>query len=74
MSFSVFDLNVLSSSVNLLDVGGEDSSFGVVHFGDLAGVNFWSLDDLDLSDLNVLNGVDVRDFFADFLLNDFRGE
>ena len=72
--FSVNNSFGLSSSGDLLDVLGQDSKFGVVHFRKLSGIDLWSLDDLDLSDLDVLDWVNVGNFLGDFLLDDFRSE
>lgn len=73
-SFSVFDSDVLSSFVDFSDVLGEDSFFRVMHFSELALVDFGSLDDFDLSDLDVLDWINVGDFLGDLFLNNFRGE
>lgn len=72
--FSVFNFNVLSLSVDFLDILGKNSSFGVVHFGELGSINFWSLDDFNFSNFNVLYGVNVGDFLGDFLFDYFRSE
>lgn len=72
--FSVFDFNVLSLSVDFLDVLGKNSFFGVVHFSELGRVDFWSLNDFNFSNFNVLYGVDMGDFLGDFLFDYFRSE
>jgi hypothetical protein len=63
-----------SSSLNLGSGLGQNSLFGVVHFAKLVEINVRSLDDLDLSDLDVLDGVDGGDLLGDLLLNDLTGE
>jgi hypothetical protein len=45
-----------------------------MHFAQFVEVNVGSLDNFDLSDLNVLDGVNGRDLLGDFLLNDLTGE
>ena len=52
----------------------QDSFLRVVHFAELVEVNVRSLDDLDFSDLDVLDWIDRADLLGDFLLNDFTGE
>ena len=53
---------------------GEDSQLRVVHFRQLWGIDLWSLDDFDLSDLYVLHWVNVRDLLSDLLLNSLWSE
>jgi hypothetical protein len=53
---------------------GEDSFLGIVHFVKLVEIKVRSLDDFDLSDLDVLNGIDRTDFLGDLLFNDLTGE
>ena len=45
-----------------------------MEFGKLGIIYFGSLDNLDLSNSDVLDGVDGVDFSSDLLLNNFRGE
>lgn len=45
-----------------------------MHLSELVLINFWSLNDFDLSDFNVLNWINVRNFFGNFFLNNFRSE
>jgi len=45
-----------------------------VHFAELVEVDVGPLDDLDLSDLDVLDGVDGGDLLGDLLLDDLAGE
>lgn len=45
-----------------------------MHFTKLLRINLWSLDDLDLSDLDVLERIDGRDLFGNLLLNNLTGE
>ena len=73
-SFSIDDSFSLALFGDFFNVLGEDSFLWVVHFRKLGGIDFWSLDDFDFSYFNVLDGVNVRDFLGDFLLDDFRGE
>jgi hypothetical protein len=53
---------------------GENSLLGVVHFVELVVVHVGALDDLDLSDLDVLDGVDGRHLLGDLFLNGLAGE
>lgn len=62
------------AALNLGSSLGQDSLLGVVHLAKLIEVHVRSLDDLDLSDLHVLDGVDRRDFLGDLLLDDLTGE
>ena len=74
-SFSIDDFFDSSSLADFLgNVLVEDSLFWVVHFRKLGGIDFWSLDDFDLSDFNVLDWINMGDFLGDFLFNDIRGE
>ena len=76
----ILGLHVLLASglaPSSLDLGsglGEDSFFGVVHFAEFVEVDVGPLDDFDLSDLDVLDGVDGGDLLGDFLLDDLAGE
>ena len=45
-----------------------------MHFAELIEVNIGSLDDLDFSDLNVLDGVDGGNLLGDLLLDNLTGE
>ena len=62
------------STLNLLSCLGKNSSIGIVHIVELGVIDVGSLDDLDLSDLNVLDGVNRRDILGDLLLNNLAGE
>lgn len=73
-SFSIFNFDVLSLSVDFLDVLGKNSSFGVMHFSEFTRVNFWSLNNFNFSNFDVFDGVDMGDFLGDFLFNYFRSE
>lgn len=74
-SFSIDDFFDSSSLADFLgNVLVEDSLFWVVHFRKLGGIDFWSLDDFDLSDFNVLDWINMGDFLGDFLFNDIRSE
>ena len=63
-------------SLGLLSVVGfrEDSLIVVVEFSQLGVIDFGSLDDLNLSNSDILDGVDGVDFSGDFLLHNFGGE
>jgi hypothetical protein len=75
LSFSI-DLSggLAPSSLDLGGSLGKNSLLGIVHFAELVEINVGSLDDLDLSDLNVLDGVDGGDLLGDLLLNNLTGE
>lgn len=78
--YKIFSLHVGLTSVlalAALDLGsrlGQNSLLGVVHLAKLVEVDVGPLDDLDLSDLDVLDGVDGRDLLGDLLLDDLAGE
>ena len=64
-------------SLSSLDLGSsfsKDSFLRVVHFVKFVEIEIGSLNNFDLSDFNVLNGIDGADFFGDLLFNYFTGE
>ena len=69
-------LAISSLSLGLLSVVdlGQDSLVVIVEFGELGGVNLWPLDDLNLSNSDVLDRVDSVDFLGNLLLDNFGGE
>lgn len=75
--YKVFGLDVglagglASPALDLLGSLGEDSLLGVVHFAQLVEIDVGSLDDLDLSDLDVLDWINGGDLLGDLLLDDF---
>ena len=46
----------------------------IVHLVELLAVDLWALDDLDLADLNVLNGEDLASFALDLVVDNLSGE
>ena len=65
-----------SLSFSLFSVVGlwQNSFIVIMEFGKLGIIYFGSLDNLDLSNSDVLDGVDGVDFSSDLLLNNFGGE
>ncbi len=53
---------------------GKDSFLRVVHFVEFVEIKVRSLDDFDLSDFHVLDGIYGTDLFGDLLFNNFTGE
>jgi C1A family cysteine protease len=45
-----------------------------VHFSKFSGIDFWSLDDFNLSNSNALDWVNGGDFLGNLLFNSFTGE
>lgn len=62
------------ATLNLSSSFRQNSLLGVVHLAKLIEVDVRSLDNLDLSDLHVLDGVNRGDFFGDLLLDGLTGE
>ena len=78
--YKVFGLDIgltgglSTSALDLFGSLGENTLLGVVHLAQLVEINVGSLDNLDLSDLDVLDWIDGGDLLGDLLLDDFRGE
>ena len=62
------------AALHFLSSLGQNSGIGVVHFVEFIVIDIGSLDDLDLSNLHVLHGVDGGHILGDLLLNDLAGE